>query len=780
MTLDREDAVERADRAERGAKPAEPAGDLSVSRTSSGVPASVLALASVLPAVLVASWVLAGLPLVALHVYRPAPAIVLGLVVFAVIGRPVVRAAHDRARSLSPVPWWVLVAVLAVVIGFGVLAFATSASDVVVRRDPGSYSVSAFWLANHGTVEMPAHAASFGGASPNLVLVSQGFYQQGSHIVPQFMTGVPILLAIGGWINGITGILHVNAFIGAFALLAFAGLVARLVAPAWAPLAVLTLALAQPVLDTMRATYSEPAAQLLMIGGLVVVIDALHVTGSAARAARVRRWALLVGGLVLGSVSLVRIDAAADVLPIVPFVGWLAYQRQREWRYLAGGVVLGLLAGAFDCVFLTWPYTKYVRGSLALVAAGFVVAVPLTIICVRAAWAARSPRSRPPRAWPEVSLIAGLAVAVLVGAALPFGGAKAHVLAALMIAGLVVIGWALLRAVWWRQSNPDRARSARWPGVAALGVFLVGLFFFLRPHLMTMRAGAGSGGAAYVGLVQQGHGLAYDPTRSYYENATRWLSWYVGWATLALALAAAIWLAYEQVKGRRREWLPVFLVFLGMTAAVLAKPQITPDHPWADRRFVPVVYPAIAALAFAAVAWAFARVGRLRLPIDAIRAVRTFVVALAIAAIVVPTWVGSRQVFTATTEQGEVALTHDICARLQPGDAVVAFGAAGTSVWPGTVRVMCGVGVGYLIGPDPQVELTRIAAAAQARGGRLMIFVDGTVTGDRAKVPGQVDWQPALQLTTTEVAHTLIKRPDDVQHNLTFEIWIGQWLGPQG
>jgi len=772
----------------------QPFGD-SFSSRFSGWPATTLAWLSALPAVAVAGWLLAALPLVVLHSYRPLPAVLCGLVIAAILCRPALRVANARARDFGAVPWWVVVSVLAVVVGFGVLAFATSASDVLVRRDPGSYSMSAAWLASHGTIEMPTHAASFGGTDPNLVLASQGFYMHGSHIIPQFMTGVPVLMAIGGWFNGVSGVLHTNAIIGAFALLAFAGLVARLVGPKWAPLAVLTLAFVQPELDVMRATYSEPAAQLILLGGLCVVLDALLVgkirpiaAPDIARAGgddrhcadshQVRdcRLALAVGGLVMGLVLVVRIDAIADLLPLVPFAGWLAFHRQRVWRPLAIGVCGGLLVGAFDCIFLTLPYAKHVGGSLLEALGGFVVGIPVTIVVVRAAWASRRASDRRRRYWPEALLLLGLLIAAVVGVFLPVAKTKWHVLAALALAGLVVAVWVVARLVWWGQRHPTRARSPKWPAVAALGVFLGGLFYFLRPHLMTMRSAATSGGAFYVSQVQRLEGLPQDPTRSYYENATRWLSWYFGWTTLALALAGAMFLAYQQVKGRRREWLLPLALFLGMTAAVLAIPSITPDHPWADRRFVPVVLPGVIVLAVLLVSELFKRAGERHWKIEAVAVVRTVVVMIAAAVIVVPAWWGSKGVFTAQTERGEVALVHDVCAQLRPGDAVVAFGAAGETVWPGTVRIMCNVGVGYLDGRDNPATLQRIGERVQARGGRLMVLVDGTVSGDRAAVPGIVDWpqQPVGFLQTTELGHTLVKRPDHVAKGLRFEVWLGQ------
>ncbi|HEY8730135.1 MAG TPA: hypothetical protein VIL94_11165, partial [Acidothermaceae bacterium] len=589
--------------------PVEPENDIGPGRR---LPGLILALVSVVPGVVAAAWVATALPLLVLHIYRPIPAIVLGLLVALLLGRPAVRVTRAAVARYDTVPWWVLIAIAIIVATFSVLAFAHSAEDVLVRRDPGSYAMSAEWLTKHGTVNMATHPRLWGQPDVHLLLASQGFYEQGAHNIPQFMTGVPVLLSVGGWIAGLTGVLHGNAVIGTLALLAFAGVAVRLVGARWAPLAVLALALAQPELDVIRATYSEPAAQLILFGGLAIVIDALVAgrlipariappgepdprespyppqTQATPPPGYVTRG-LFVGGLVLGLVFVVRIDAVADLLPLVPFIGWLAYHHVAGWRKLTWGLVTGLAFGALDCLVLTFPYAEHVGSDLLKVAVGFVPVAVLTV------------------------------VGVVVARQMRHSAAGAHL------------------------------ASVRTQAVAATSaVFLIGMFFFLRPHLMTMRANPNSGGANYVEQVQKFQNMAVDPTRSYYENATIWLSWYLGWATLALALAGACWLAWEQISGRRRVWAPAFLMFFGMATAVLFAPSITPDHPWADRRFVPVVLPGLVLFAVAAIAVVVHALGRYSwtgsLKHVALRAAQPAVAVFATALVVVPTWAGSREV----------------------------------------------------------------------------------------------------------------------------------------
>jgi hypothetical protein len=471
----------------------------------------------------------------------------------------------------------------------------------------------------------------------------------------------------------------------------------------------------------------------------------------------------------------VRIDAVADLLPLVPFIGWLAFHRQRAWKPLALGLGAGLLAGAFDCVVLTWPYTKHVGGSLALAGGGFVLAIALTVIGVRAGWASRRPATvEHPRGWPEVVVLIGLFFAALVGIVLPASRPKWHVVAALGVAAFVVAGWAVNRAVWWSQERPRRDRSTKWPVLAGAGVVAIGLFFVVRPYVSTGRADPHSGGAQYVARVQQYLGMPVDPTRSYYEQSLRWLSWYFGWTALALALAGAVWLAYDLTRGARREWLPALLVFVGMTAAVLYSPSITPDHPWADRRFVPVAIPGIVLLALAAIAGAVARLERRwGADLTIVWGARVVGVACAAALVVTPAWWSSRHVFTMQTEAGEVALVDRVCDQLRPDDVVLAFGGQGKTAWPGALRVMCGVGAGFLEGGDDEAALRRVADRVHARGGRLMALVDGTA--DKQLAPGDVVWpaQPTATLDTTEVGHTLVSRPD-APTPLPIVLWLGQ------
>ena len=117
---------------------------------------------------------------------------------------------------------------------------------------------------------------------------------------------------------------------GAVAVFVFGGLAARLVGPRWAPAAALALGVSLPEQYTSRATYSEPLAQILFLGGLALWIDAQRTDRGAAGAGPWRsNWRssthVLAGitGLLLGITLLVRLDGPNDILLVIPYCGLL-------------------------------------------------------------------------------------------------------------------------------------------------------------------------------------------------------------------------------------------------------------------------------------------------------------------------------------------------------------------------------------------------------------------------------------------------------------------------
>ncbi|WP_281280984.1 hypothetical protein [Actinocorallia herbida] len=521
--------------------------------TTRAVPPSALARVSVVPVLLVVAWLVVGLPLLLLGTFTIGPA--LALFPFAAAAALAV-GLHGAPRvpqgpGLDPRwSWWPLAGVLLVTVLFLAVQLEFNSEQVIVRRDPATYAQFAAWLNGHGALPISPSLWAFGGPDPVLRFDSPGFYAEsgGTEIVPQFMAGMPLLLALGGWIGGTGALLAVAPVLGAFAVLTFGGLTARLVGPLWAPVGAAAFALCWPVMFVSRATYSESAALVLLLGGLCLLHDVRDLRGGRARA--------FLAGLAFGLVVLVRIDGLRDILPVIVFAGVLFARRRRTGLPLAAGVAVGAGAGLAEGYLLSRPYLTYLGGSLLPLLA-VTGATVLGTAAMAALWRWRPVSFRRGGDWVARGRIPDLAAALTV---------------------LIMIGFAVRPYVQTVRRIPTNAEDEF--------------------------------NSEYIAYIQKTIGLPVDGARQYTELSLHWVAWYVGVPALILATAGAALLLRRLLRRASPEWvLPYGLIAL-TTVATLLRPGITPDHPWASRRLVSVVIPGLLLFAVWALAWATRRVRR--------------------------------------------------------------------------------------------------------------------------------------------------------------------------
>src|ERR1700691_371124 len=366
---------------------------------------------SVLPALLVLPFLLTSFPLLFLGWFKPVPVIVLWLLLAAVI----VPAGWRRIPSVSRTsvfgvgredagrvvgepagirtPRWTFITLVVIAVAFGIDQVKYHSQFVIVLLDPASYMEFAYWISVHGSLPIPQNAQAFGGAS-GITYGSAAFYQVGHVIVPQFMAGLPMLLSLGFWAGGAKLAVFWGPLLGAAAVFTFGGLAARLIGPRWAPLAALTLAICIPQQYTSWATFSEPLAQILFLGGLSLWIDTQRTDRGAADAGpwrgNVRGHArsathVLAGitGLLLGITLLVRLDGPSDILLAVPYCGLLILDRRRQAVPLIAGLIVGLLYGTVDGLVLSRPYLRTNISSVVPMTEAFILA---TLVTVAAVW----------------------------------------------------------------------------------------------------------------------------------------------------------------------------------------------------------------------------------------------------------------------------------------------------------------------------------------------------------------------------------------------------------
>ncbi|MEV4134236.1 hypothetical protein AB0J72_18945 [Dactylosporangium sp. NPDC049742] len=679
----------------------------------------LLLLLAVVPAVAVTAWLLVAVPLAATGHFRPGIVVPAAVVLAIPLVRWATRLPRRSGAGSFTAPWSAVVATSAIAVGFAGFAAVRSSQQAVLHRDAGTYAQVGLWLSDHPGLTTPVPVDAFGAAAAQLTFAHPGFYVQDGLIVPQFMTGWPTMLAAAHWVAGWQGMFVLPALVGGAALLAVGGLAGRLFGARWAPVAALLLGSAWPMLRVSQTTYSEPLACLMLAAGLCLAAGAWNAGVSAdgpARSAETRRdvgWSMALSGLLLSAGELVRLDMGVDFALMIPAIGWWWLRRRGGvWPFAAGAVVGGGL-GFLDCRFVTWPY-----------------------VLVN---------------WSSVRLM----------------------IVVLVLSPVVTAGLALFLRRWHRD-----VRTLRWwrwaPPVAAAGTLVLGLLLAVRPLLYVDRSITAANTIEYVASHQEQFGLPVDGTRSYAEQTVSWVSWYTGWPVLVLAWIGAAGVVYAVTRGRGWRFLPILLVYGGSGVASLLRPAITPDHPWADRRLVVEVLPAVALFATwtlaalirsggtgrvrAAATGGWRAAGRLLAPTPT-GALARLVVLLAIAA---PALVVTARLGPNRTEVGEPDAAAAVCRALRPTDSVVMM----DTQWSPTIRNQCGLPVAAL--ENPTVErMQEVVAGIRAAGQVPVLMSSSTLT----LLPYGLPLERIVYLDTHEDQHVLTWRPTGTDPR-RLECWL--------
>lgn len=727
-----------------------------------------------LPAILVAAWLVPGMPLLLAGQFGPVAMLVFSapLAVIAVAaGLRRVPGSWPRALPGSRKEgrwqaWWGVLGTVTIAAGFAVWQLVVNSVTLVASRSPGADFQSGYWIAQHGSLPIPQSLAAFGGAHPGLTFTSSGFLAHGTSLVPESLSGLPMLLAGGFWVHGIAGASWVNPVLGAMAILAFGGLAGRLAGPQWAPAAALALGFTLPEQYTSRSAFTEPLMQIMLFGGLCLLVDALALYGPEDGGGRTDRdakkepaglprgwpgWLTPVralagmAGLTLGLTALVRPDGLFYLLPAIPMAGALFAGRRRQAFPFSIGLAVGAGYGLAAGYLQSRPYLDSLGGSMRLT--GEIAAVLLVLTAV-ALVIARSGLVRGELKW--------------------IAGRKA-----------------LLRLRW-----VTRLRWRRWVpavgGVAGVAA-LIGLA--VRPYVHTVRGHPGPAAAAYVAALQQVEGLRVDPTRLYAEDTLYWVIWYLGVPALLLAgigLALVLrrtlraLLSWTDATGAVRNWaLPLMIIGWG-AAAVLWRPDTVPDQPWASRRLVPLVLPGVVLLAVWASAWLTGR-ARVR---GAGASAWSFVGICCVAALLVPTVVtttgfglthtrtdGSLRTValglaTRKTNAGEVRAMRRVCDAIGRKATVVILDQRLADEFGPEIRGMCGVPVGQVAGSSA-AALPAVLSGIE-RAGRRPVLLAGTHRGlgQYGEAATQV-----VDLRTTQDPHELTQ-PPRAPWSAHFRVWL--------
>ena len=722
----------------------------------------VFAAVTLLPAVLAAAWLVPGAGLLLAGRLLPVPM----MIAFGSLAAALCYFAMRRLPAKWPrfsgaergVPGGALFLMVVIAAGFGLWQAFFRSGQVFTGSDSGAYLQYGYWIAAHGTARIPESAAAFGGA-PGLAFAPAGFTVSGSSVTPGLLPGLPLVLAGGAWLGGLSGALLVPAVVGACALLSFGGLVGRLCGGWQAVAGELVLAACLPEVYTARTPLAEPLVQVLLFGGLCLFIDSLAV--------RSREGVGLVlagvGGLALGMTVLASVASLVALLPALPVLAVLfAMGRPQALPFglgLGAGAGLGVCAG----LVLARSYLAGLSPQLHLVvacAAGFGVA-----------WA----------------LVAALA--------LPWARSRARRACAFNV-----------RFPWFKGDQvvlPSLGGVAQWLALVLPVVVLVVLAE--RPYFQVVRGQSDPSMIKTVASLQRFERLPVDGLRQYYESSLYSVVWYLGVPVVLLACAGAAVLGrrtVEAVLGGRsaigwwaaRLWvLPLGVIFWSVTA-VLWDPSAVPWQPLGSHRLAAVVLPGLVLLAVWMSSWLTSRASQL----GASRAAVVLAGACCVLALAIPPLVTTLNpglatkpsvgryssgisklvsrvrlhgVGASTTYGGSLAAVSLLCASIGPSASVLFVSSSMAGTFAPAVLELCGQPVAWVapgLSPGASTAVLEQAVRSIEQAGRRPVLL-GT-SPSSVSLAGGVP-QLVVALRTSGDAEDLTGAPSG-----TWPVMYSVWL----
>ena len=275
--------------------------------------------------------------------------------------------------------------------------------------------------------------------------------------------------------------------------------------------------------------------------------------------------------------------------------------------------------------------------------------------------------------------------------------------------------------------------------VAVAGVAVAYLLWswFMRPDPVALRDALAQEGATGARVEPQARTLV-----------GRWMAWYLGptlvvlgWSGL-LALGAAACL-----RTARRPALPFVGVVLASTLVYLHTPSITPDHPWAIRRFIAVAIPGLTLSAGLLLGWLWERRGRGR------RTTQLLSVGLGVVSLL-GTLTVLKPLRNVEVGRGLVARVDDVCAVAQEEPSAILVAPEGllSFTLPHSVGAWCDVPTAGATEATTAADVQALAEEWQQEGRRLLVLGSSLTPFDGALGDPVLATEP-LDLIAPEVTY---------------------------
>jgi hypothetical protein len=355
---------------------------------------------------------------------------------------------------------------------------------------------------------------------------------------------------------------------------------------------------------------------------------------------------------------------------------------------------------------------------------------------------------------------------------------KSSVVPLVMLAVAVVGVVALVALLSSRGVRVPTQLCRLLPIGGAGAVLIVAVYLVSRPWWQAPGTGVSN---PVVEQAQRLEGLPVDGFTKYDQYSVVWTSWWVGWIALAMCLVVSARLAYRLGESLRDGkdapiWVGPFLVGLGSSLLTWLRPAISPDHPWADRRFTIV-------LAFVIVCHVVGCIWILRSWRPFNQPVARVLTGTAVAGLLVPMIVAVWPHATERSHAGELSAIQQGCEQLGEHEVVLTVDARASYSWPQVLRGMCGVpaialDIGQAQTPsEPREVITRVHNALSDRGLRLVLA--GTVSAEALSEVTPSDMtvsrpEKIVGGARLEDPNTLMHRPDHLALKETTNLWIAR------
>jgi hypothetical protein len=241
---------------------------------------------------------------------------------------------------------------------------------------------------------------------------------------------------------------------------------------------------------------------------------------------------------------------------------------------------------------------------------------------------------------------------------------------------------------------------------------------------------------------------AGQPFRTFNEETLVRVTWYFSRTGMIAALVGVALVAYRWLVQRRVDWTPFLFSLLAFSVLYFWRQSIFPDHPWAMRRYLPVVVPGICIGIVAATVALWSAGGRMR-------HMARVAAAIVLGIVVWHESVMARGFWGFTEKRGALAAVERIAQTL-PSDALTLFTYPGPDMLVTTpLALLLGRSVLPVVHrptSDAEQEERRHRFEAQLsrwmRNGRQIFYVTAD-DGDAPYATPQVRWEPVAMRAVT-------------------------------